>query len=250
MKALVTGASSGIGWEMAVYLSELGYELIITGRNKKRLLELKKSLKTKASVVVLDLSQEGAPKKLYDFCKEKDIDLLVNNAGFGLFGEFDEIPADKDEELIKVNVLALNTLTKLFLADFKKKNSGRIFNIASIAGFLPGPLMASYYASKSYVLRLSEGIREELKRSHSNVKISVLCPGPVDTNFNYRAGVNFSFKPADCRYVARYAVDKMHKGDFIIVPGITIKAIAAFSKYVPDDIIAFFTYKTQQRKIS
>lgn len=248
MKALVTGASSGIGWETAVYLSELGYELIITGRNKHKLMELKRTLKTKSYVVVLDLAQDDAPQKLYDFCKDKDIDIVVNNAGFGLFGEFDEIPADKDTELIKVNVIALNTLTKLFLRDFKKKNSGRILNVASSAGFMPGPLMASYYASKSYVVRLSEAINEELRRSGSNVKISVLCPGPVDTEFNNRAGVNFSFRPADCRKVARYAVDRMFANELIIVPTLKMKSAVAFSKFVPAEMLSSITYKIQKKK--
>ncbi len=249
MKALVTGASSGIGWETAIYLSELGYELIITGRNKHKLMELKRILKTKSYVVVLDLAKDDAPQKLYDFCKDKDIDLVVNNAGFGLFGEFDEIPVDKDTELIKVNVIALNTLTKLFLRDFKKKNSGRILNVASSAGFMPGPLMASYYASKSYVVRLSEAINEELRRSGSNVKISVLCPGPVATEFNNRAGVNFSFRPADCRKVARYAVDRMFANELIIVPTLKMKSAVTFSKFVPAEMLSSITYKIQKKKL-
>ena len=248
MKALVTGASSGIGWETAIYLSELGYELIITGRNKHKLMELKRILKTKSYVVVLDLAKDDAPQKLYDFCKDKDIDLVVNNAGFGLFGEFVEIPVDKDTELIKVNVIALNTLTKLFLRDFKKKNSGRILNVASSAGFMPGPLMASYYASKSYVVRLSEAINEELRRSGSNVKISVLCPGPVATEFNNRAGVNFSFRPADCRKVARYAVDRMFANELIIVPTLKMKSAVTFSKFVPAEMLSSITYKIQKKK--
>lgn len=249
MKALVTGASSGIGWEMALYLSQLGFELIITGRNKNRLLELKKMMNTKTSVVVLDLADDNAPQKLYDFCKDKDIDLLVNNAGFGLFGEFDKISAERDEELIKVNVLALNTLTKLFLADFKERNSGHILNIASSAGFVPGPMMASYYASKSYVINLSLAVNEELRRAGSNVKISVLCPGPVDTNFNHRAGVNFSFKPADCRKVARYAVDRAMSGQLIIIPTLKMKAAIKLSRFVPESILSAVTYKIQERKL-
>lgn len=248
MKALITGASSGIGWEMALYLSELGYDLIITGRNKKRLLELKKLLKTKTSVVVLDLSEDDAPQKLYDFCKGKNIDLLVNNAGFGLFGEFDEIPADKDLELIKVNVIAAHTLTKLFLADFKKKNSGRILNVASSAGFMAGPLMSSYYASKSYVIKLSVAINEELRHKKSNVKISVLCPGPVATEFNNRAGVNFSMKPANCRKVARYAINKMLENKLIIVPTFKMQAAVSLSRFVPIETLAAITYKIQQKK--
>ena len=194
------------------------------------------------------MAKDDAPQKLYDFCKDKDIDLVVNNAGFGLFGEFDEIPVDKDTELIKVNVIALNTLTKLFLRDFKKKNSGRILNVASSAGFMPGPLMASYYASKSYVVRLSEAINEELRRSGSNVKISVLCPGPVDTEFNNRAGVNFSFRPADCRKVARYAVDRMFANELIIVPTLKMKSAVTFSKFVPAEMLSSITYKIQKKK--
>ncbi len=248
MKALITGASSGIGWEMALYLSSLGYELIISGRNKQKLLELKKLLKTKTSVVVIDLAKDDSPKKLYNFCKDKDIDLLVNNAGFGCFGEFDEIPLEYDSEMIKVNVLAVNSLMKLFLADFKKKNSGRILNVASSAGFMAGPLMSSYYASKSYVIRLSLAVNEELRRKNSNVKVSVLCPGPVNTDFNNRAGVNFSIKPTSAKKVAKYAIDKMYQGQEIIIPTLKMKIAVTLSQYAPYQFVTPFVYMLQQKK--
>ena len=134
--------------------------------------------------------------------------MLVNSAGYGIFGEFDKTDLDDEIDMINVNVTALHILTKLFLRDFKKRDKGYILNVASVAGFMTGPLLSSYYASKNYVVRLSLAIYEELRRSHSNVKITVLCPGPVDTNFNSRAGVNFSVKPVNADYVAEYALKK------------------------------------------
>ena len=133
--------------------------------------------------------------------------------------------------------------------DMVKRNSGHILNVASIAGFIPGPLMQTYYASKSYVIRLSEGIREELKKQNSKVKISILCPGPVNTNFNNVAGVKFNLSSLKSEDVAKYAVKKMLKNKFLIIPGFKIKIGKFFSKIVPDNIIAKFVYYMQEKKI-
>ena len=207
MKVLITGASSGIGRDMARYLSEKGFELVLTGRNMKKLEELKKTLKSDAELIYSDLSEENAPFVLYKKCKDKNIDFLINNAGYGLFGEFDKTDIYDELDMLNVNIRAMHILTKLFLRDFKRRNYGIILNVASSAGFMTGPLMSSYYASKNYVLRLSMAIYEELRRSRSNVKISVFCPGPVDTNFNNRAGVSFSVKSISSEYAARYAIE-------------------------------------------
>ena len=158
MKALVTGASSGIGRDMARYLSSLGYDLVIVARRENLLEELKKDLKTNVEIEVLDVSKEENCKELFE--KHKDIDLLINNAGFGLFGEFTEIDLDKEISLIDTNIKATHILTKLYAKSMKEKNKGKILNVASIAGFMTGPLMSAYYASKNYVVELSSGIKE------------------------------------------------------------------------------------------
>jgi Short-chain dehydrogenases of various substrate specificities len=249
MKALITGASSGIGYDMAKYLSELGYDLIVVARRKDRLELLSKEVKTNVQIIELDLSVEGNCKKLYNEVYIQNIDVLINNAGFGVFGEFTETELDKEIELININIKAVHILTKLFLKDMKEKNNGYILNVASIAAFVPGPLMATYYSSKSYVLKLTESIYEELKRVDSKVKISVLCPGPVKTEFNTVANVKFNSKYLTSEYVAKYGINKMLKGKLIIVPGIDIKIARVLSKIVPDKVIMKVTYKIQKRKI-
>jgi uncharacterized protein len=249
MIALITGASSGIGRDMAIYLDKLGYKLILTARNKKNLDELNSQLSNKADIYALDLSKEGSALELYNHCKDKNIDILINNAGFGLFGEFHKIPINDEIELLNLNIISLHLLTKYFLADFKQKDKGYILNVASSAGFLPGPLMASYYASKSYVVSISVAIYEELRRSKSNVHISVLCPGPVATNFNNVAGVKFSFKPISSEYVAKYSIDRMLKNKLIIVPGFKMKCSIIFSKFAPYTTKANFVYNIQNKKI-
>lgn len=248
MRALVTGASSGIGRDIARELSGLGYDLVIVARNREKLEELKNELKTNVEVISMDLTSEENCKELHE--KARDIDLLVNNAGLGECGSFIDTNMDKEITIIKTNIMAVHILTKLYLKDMVEKNSGRILNVGSIAGFMPGPLMATYYASKNYVVRLSEAIREELKKQKSNVKISVLCPGPVKTNFNSVANVKFELHSLTSEYVAKYAVNKLLKNKFYIVPGFTIKLAKFMSKITPTPIVAKCAYHMQKRKIS
>lgn len=144
MLAVITGATSGIGKKMSEYLYEKGWNLILTGRNREVLANLEKKYNGKAETIALDMSYENDVYRLYDFCKEKDVDMIVNNAGFGIFGEFEKTDLKKEIELINVNVKAVHILTKLFLQKFCKKNKGIILNVASSAGFLPGPLLSSY----------------------------------------------------------------------------------------------------------
>lgn len=250
MKALVTGASSGIGRDMARYLSKLGYNLIIVAQREERLIELKKELKTNVQVVSMDLSNNENCINLYEKVKEEKIDLLINNAGFGTFGNFTQTDLEKEIKMINTNITALHILTKLFLKDMKKRNEGRILNVASIAGFAPGPLMETYYSSKVYVLRLSQAIYTELKKEKSNVHISVLCPGPVATEFNDVAGVHFSLKPLSSEYVARYAIDKTLKNKLMIIPGTLNKLMRILTKLSPSKLTAIVVYKNQTRKKS
>ena len=180
--------------------------------------------------------------------KEKNIDILINNAGLGDFGFFNKTNLEKDLQIIKTDIIALHILTKLYLNNMIKKNKGKILNVASIAGFLPGPLMATYYASKNYVVKLSEAIREEIKKQKSDVQISVLCPGPVRTNFNNVANVKFEISSLSSEYVAKYTIKKFLKNKFYIIPGFQIKCVKFFSKFIPTPILAKCTYYMQKRK--
>ena len=248
MKVLITGASSGIGRDMAREFAKRKYDLVLVARDEAKLNELKDELSKKVQVTIIpmDLSKETNCRKLFDM--QKDIDILINNAGFGVFGDFTETNLDKEISLINTNVMAVHILTKLYLTEMCKKNGGKILNVSSIAGSMPGPLMSAYYASKAYVLRLSEGIREELKRKNSKVQISVLQPGPVNTNFNNVADVKFNLNSLTSEYVARYTVNKLLKGKFYIVPGFSIKITRFFAKITPNNILAKVAYNVQERK--
>lgn len=246
MKALITGASSGIGRDIAKVLDKKGYELVLVARDEEKLKEVAKSLKN-AEIISIDLSTEENCRNLYE--QVSNIDLLVNNAGFGDCGDFTKTSLETELAMIKTNVIAYHILTKLYLIDFKKKNRGKILNVASIAGFMPGSLMSTYYATKSYVVRLSESIREELKQEKSNVKISILCPGPVDTNFNKVANVKFHLREANSMKVAEYAIHKLENGKFYIVPGFDIKLARFFAKITPNNVLSKITYRIQKRKI-
>lgn len=250
MKALVTGASSGIGRDMARYLASLGYTVYAVGRDERKLLSLKNELGDKIQVVIKDLSVKENVISLYEELKIESIDLVVNNAGFGVFGEFADTDLEKEISLINTNITAVHILTKLFLKDMLRENKGKILNVASIAGFAPGPLMGAYYASKAYVLRLTESVYEEVKKKQSNVTISALCPGPVDTNFNNVANVKFSIKALPSEYVAKYGIDKALKGKLIIVPGIIPKLCRFFSKITPDKLSMKVVYANQTKKVN
>lgn len=246
MKVLITGASSGIGRDLAREFEKLGYELILVARDKEKMQALKKELKTKVKIIAMDLSIADNCIKLYK--EAGSVDILINNAGFGEFGEFINTDLEKEIKLINTNITAVHILTKLYMQDMYKKNSGKILNVASIAGCMPGPLMDAYYASKSYVIRLSEGIRAELKKNKSNVHISVLCPGPVNTNFNNVAGVKFNLRSLSSEKIANYTTKKLLKNKFWIVPGIDIKILRIISKVIPDRVICKGVYFMQEKK--
>ena len=248
MKALITGASSGIGKDLSYILSNMNYDLILVARSIDKLEEIKKDIKTNVTLYQYDLSNIDNCYKLYDKVKNEDIDIIINNAGFGVFGSFDKTNIDRELEMINLNIKAVHILTKLFLKDFKKKNEGYILNVASSAAFLPGPLMASYYASKAYVLHLTEALYEELRRDKSNVYVGILCPGPVDTNFNNVAGVKFGVKAMKSKDVASYAIKCMFKKKLIIIPGMSIKLIYYFGKILPLKYLLKVTYNIQKAK--
>lgn len=252
MKALITGASSGMGREMARYLSGKGWSLILVARREENLLKLKDELNNSPEIKIIatDLSSSENAKKLYENTVCENIDMLINNAGFGIYGEFSEIDLDRELTLINTNITAVHILTKLFLQNFVKRDEGYILNVASSAGFLAGPLMSSYYASKNYVVRLSQGIYEELRRNKSNVHISCFCPGPVKTEFNQVAGVNFAIKGIDQTYAAKYAIDKTLKHKLIIMPSFIMKSANFFMRFLPSKLLTKLCYHIQRKKDS
>lgn len=248
MKALITGASSGIGRDITKELAKRGYDVILVARDEEKMTELAQEIETNVQIIAMDLSIEENCKKLYEMVKDENIDILINNAGFGVHGDFSETDLEKEIAMINTNIIAMHILMKLFLKDMRKRNKGIILNVSSSAGFMPGPLMSAYYASKAYVLRLTEGIKEELKKSKSKVQLSVLCPGPVKTNFSKVAGVDFGMQSLSSEYVAKYTVNKMLKGKFIIVPGFTMKIIRFFTKVTPNAIVSKISYKVNFKK--
>lgn len=253
--ALITGASSGIGAEFARILSRQGVFVLLTGRNTKALEDLKAELDGKSpdgssvcEIFTADLSKPRECIDLFAKVKKYDPDILINNAGFGIYGEFTETSLTKELELIDVNIKGMHILFKLFVKEFVKKGRGHILNVASSAGLLAGPLMSAYYSSKAYVIRQSLAVSMELAVKRSGVRVSVLCPGPVDTNFNRRAGITGFFKGITAEKCAEYTLDKMGRGSVIIIPTVKVKAIALFAKLAPWQLSALGAYILQKGK--
>ena len=249
MKALVTGASSGIGKEIAYYLASLGIDLIIVARNKVDLEKIKKDVSVNVKIITMDLIIRDNVFKLYDMVKSDDIDILINNAGFGLFGTFDETDLSRELEMIDLNVTTYHILTKLFLIDFLKKETGYILNVCSSAGFMAGPRFSTYYATKNYITKLTLAINEELRQKKSNVSISALCPGPVNTNFNKVAHGEFAINEISPKYVAKLGIDKMFKKKMLIVPTFKMKLTLFFSRFAPLRLQLIIAYHIQGRKL-
>lgn len=249
MKALVTGASSGIGKEIAYYLASLGIDLIIVARNKVDLEKIKKDVNVNVKIITMDLITRDNIFKLYDMVKSDDIDILINNAGFGLFGTFDETDLSRELEMIDLNVTTYHILTKLFLKDFLKKETGYILNVCSSAGFMAGPRLSTYYATKNYITKLTLAINEELRQKKSNVSISALCPGPVNTNFNKVAHGEFAINEISPKYVAKLGIDKMFKKKMLIVPTLKMKLTLFFSRFAPLRLQLIIAYHIQGKKL-
>ncbi len=243
MVALVTGASSGIGRDIARSLARHGINVIITARRRDRLMELKEDLVLKYGVkvkaITADLADEKQVFGLYEKVKKYNIDIFVNNAGYGVFGAFTDTDLESELDMLSVNIRAFHILFKLFLRDFTKRDFGYILNTSSIAGFLPGPYFSSYYASKGYIVRMSQAVEQELIAKKSSVHLSVLCPGPVETEFSEVAKVKFLIPPANSAQVAEHAVREMFGGTFLICDNIAAKAAVYASKLIPDSLLAF-----------
>lgn len=257
MISLITGASSGIGRDMAFEFADRGYDLILVARSFDRLKEVKNEIikkydKCNVLIMKCDVSNVESVKNLYNDVRKEfvNIDVLVNNAGFGDCGKFYETDLEKDISMINTNILGLHVLTKLFLQDMVKVNKGYILNIASIAGFMPGPLMATYYSTKAYVVRLTRAIAKELKVVNSKVRIAAFCPGPVNTEFNKNANVIFSLKGQSSSDVAKIGVNGLFKSNKVVYfSSILIRIVACLAKIMPESFMANQAYMTQKRKL-
>ena len=249
MKALITGASSGIGKCMAYELAKRNIDLILVARNKEKLENIKKELNVSVKIITLDLIKEKNVFKLYELTKDDKIDILINNAGFGLFGTFDKTDLNRELEMIDLNIKAYHILTKLFLKDFLKRKKSYILNVCSSAGFMAGPRLNTYYATKNYITKLTMAINEELRQKRSEVVICALCPGPVNTNFNKVAHGEFAIKEADPQKVVKYAIDKMFKRKMLIVPTLRMKLTLFLTRFIPYRLQLLITYHIQGKKL-
>lgn len=254
MKALITGASSGLGRDMANILSDMGYDIIAVARREDRLIQLKNELKTDVEIICCDVTDIEECKKLAE--RADEVDVFINNAGFGVFGDLCSTELESELKMLDTNIRALHILTKLVAQKFKQKNSGYILNVASLAAFFPGPLFGAYYASKSYVLRLTQALARELKEEKSNVQVSVLCPGPVHTEFGSVAGVRFGNGKEkgrgkivlESRDVSEYAIKKMFSGKNVIIPGALMKLAVGLRHFLSDKCLAKLVYMIQSKK--
>ncbi len=252
--ALITGASSGFGKEFAAIFAQDGFDLVLTARRTEKLMEIKHSLEKEygvnVTVITKDLSKAGAAEEIFAETQDKNIhiDILVNNAGFGTLGNFAATELKNAQDMISLNVHSLVTLTHLYLAPMIEKGFGRILNVASIAGFAPGPGMAIYYASKAFVLNFSDALSTELKGT--GVTVTALCPGPVNTGFADAAGfkqnILFSGKEdGKAAKVSRYGYGMMQRGKPIAVPGAVCKLGAFATRLAPREFAKWFIYKVQ-----
>lgn len=249
MKILITGASSGIGRDMARYLaSDTNNELILVAKDKTKLKAIQKEIPS-AKIISCDLANEEEVKTLYQRCRKEQIDFLINNAGFGLFGFFHQTDLNRELEMIDVNVKAMHILTKLFLQDFVKKDAGRILNVCSSAGFMAGPKLSTYYATKNYITKLTMAINEELRHLKSKVWVGALCPGPVNTNFNRVAHGKFTIDGISSKYVARYAIKKAMQNKMLIVPTLGMKIGLFLLRLMPYRLQLKIAYQIQSRKM-
>jgi uncharacterized protein len=238
---LITGASEGIGLELAKLFARDKHNLIIVARNIDKLNRAKESLeaefKVKVEILSVDLAVDNSCEKIYDFVDKKNIivDNLINNAGIGSFGYFNDEEDAFHEEIININIKSLTNLTKYLLKDMVKRKEGRIMNVASTAAFISGPKMAMYYATKAYVLSLTEALHEEGKVQ--GVTVSCLCPGPVRTSFQEKAGIKKSERAKkylmDANKVAKIAYKDLNKGKAIIIPGFKNKILILGNKLIP-----------------
>ena len=247
----ITGASSGIGLAFAHAYAQKGYRLILTARREERLKKIAARLDVPCRIVAADLSSEAECKKVCEVLKQEQIDIFINNAGYGTCGDFLETDLDKELGMIRVNVEAMHILCKEVLRQMEFRGQGTILNVASSAGLLPGgPYMATYYATKSYVVSLTKSIHEELRRKKCKVYVCALCPGPVDTEFNQRADVEFALPGITPQECVAEALRGMFLHRTIIVPTLMVRLGCSLQKLVSDSILLPVIGSKQKSKIA
>ena len=253
--ALITGASGGIGLELAHVFAEHGHDLVLVARREVKLQALADELTERhgidTRVIVQDLTEPHAPENLYNALQEQgiNIDFLVNNAGFATYGKFYELDTERELAMLQLNAVALTHLTRKFLPDMVKRGHGGIMNVASTAAFMPGPLMAVYYASKAYVLSFSEAIANELK--DTGVSVTTLCPGPTESDFQSRAKMEDSKLVQgglmDARAVAVEGYEALMKEQTVVVPGVTNKLSIVLPRFLPRKLVTNIVRSAQER---
>ncbi len=255
MSVLITGASGGLGLEFAKLFAKDKNDLVLVARSADKLDEVKERLEKEYGVTVhtfaADLSKESSADEIYAYATREGLAVttLVNNAGFGDFGEFAACDWDKQRDMVNLNVLALMRLTKLFIPSMKENKMGKILNLASVAAFQPGPLMSVYYASKAFVLSFSEALHVELKPY--GITVTALCPGPVKTGFEKAANLKNSglfknLKVASPQKVALYGYKKLRKGKAVAIQGAGNKLLIFISRFAPRSLVRRIVYKIQK----
>ena len=256
---LITGASKGIGLELTYLFAKNNNNLILVARSKDLLEKIKEEIINKYNVEVevfaCDLTKDTATNDIYNFTKSNnlEVDVLVNNAGFGDYGYFVETSMDKNKDMIQLNITTLTSLCHIYLKDMISNKKGKIMNVASIASFLPGPLMTTYYATKSYVLSFTEALSKELKGT--GVSVTALCPGTTRTNFFDVANANEknsnllkNMKPADPKKVALYGYKKLMKNKVIALYGASNKLLVFLIRLVPRSLVRSIAFKIQSKR--
>jgi short-subunit dehydrogenase len=252
--ALVTGAASGLGYELSLLLAKDSYNLILvdidTTNLKKVKLELNSIYKCKVDIITKDLSEPNVANEILNEIDPVSIDVLINNAGFGLFGMFSGTEWQRESEMLHLHILTTTHLTKLVLEGMIQRGSGKILNISSLAAFQPGPLMSIYYASKAYLLSFSEAIANELK--DTGITVTVLCPGPTKTAFQRVVSENatnnkISFNMACSSDVARYGYNAMQKGKTVVIPGLVNKFLATIHRFLSRNMVTKIMRNLQKK---
>jgi uncharacterized protein len=254
--ALITGASSGIGYELAKLFAQDHYDLVLVARTAGKLAQLATELQRlhgiSAKPIALDLTAAPAPQFLFDQLQREGIavDILVNNAGYGKFGEFANVPLEESLGQIQLNITALTHLTKLFLGPMIERRAGKIMNVASTAGFQPGPLMAVYYATKAYVISFSEALANEV--SARGVTVTCLCPGATDTGFQGRAGTENTMlfrklRPMDAKAVALDGYRGLMTGKTLVISGFRNWLLAEATRFGPRKLVTAVSRKVMDR---
>ncbi|MCB0388275.1 MAG: SDR family oxidoreductase [Winogradskyella sp.] len=252
--ALITGGASGLGYELALLLAKDGYNLVLIDIDAEKLQEVKQGIETDFAVNVQiyakDLSVVNISEEIMLELKGLPIDVLVNNAGFGLFGSFWETDWEREKQMLHLHVITTTHLTKLVLKDMIQRGSGKILNLSSLAAFQPGPLMSLYYATKGYILSFSEAIANELKGT--GVTVTALCPGPTKTSFqkvvsNASSENKITFNMANAKEVAAYGYKAMNKGKVYAIPGKFNKLLATLPRFIPRNTAATIVKRIQEK---